>query len=391
VEYAAVLIFWFCVVIIIYTYVGFPLLILTKSTLFPVSARSNSSFTPAVTFCIAAHNEEAVIAEKITNTFLQDYPQDKIEVIVGSDGSTDHTEQIVSKIKDPRLKLLSLPRQGKNLALNSIVEKATGSVLIFTDADSALEKDALAKIVAYLADPAVGGAAGNIHYEKGGLRNKGELLYWVMEHVQKKILGKGGSVTSATGQLYAIRKQLYQPIPRGVTDDFLISVQIVAAGRRLVFAPDAVARCPSAETTKSEYRRKVRVASGGLRGVWIARRLCNPFRYGFFAVQLFSHKVLRRLSVFPIALLLAINTLLVNTDPLFAFTMITQVSFHGLALVGCLLSRTPLARIKLFALPYFFDMTYIAVLAALAEILFGKKHDLWSVNRGTVAKVADIQ
>ena len=334
-----------------------------------------------VSFCIAAHNEAAVIGEKITNTLSLNYPADRIEIIIGSDGSTDDTTRIVSRFNDRRIRLIAMERHGKNLTLNSIVEQTTGSILVFSDADAKLDKNALINLVSRYIDDRVGGVAGNIRYESGGRKNKGERMYWLIEHLQKLLLGKSGNATSATGQLYSIRRKLYKPIPRGVTDDFVISAQVIAAGYRLSFAPDAIAYCPQADTSSREFSRKVRIFSGGLRGVWHVRKLCNPFRYGFFSLQLISHKLLRRLIVFPLILLIPSNAVLLSAGSIYRWCMIAQTVFHGFAMIGFLFSRTALSRFRLFALPLYFDLTYYAVLVALVEIFFGKKHDLWSVNR----------
>ena len=202
--------------------------------------------------------------------------------------------------------MLDLPRTGKAGALNTAVERATGEILVFSDANSMFAPDALARLAAPFADPSVGGVAGDQRYlpddGDGGVA-KGERGYWDLDRAIKQAESAAGNVISATGAIYAVRRSLFGPVPDGVTDDFATSTAVIAQGHRLVFAPDAVAYEPVGAAAEIEYGRKVRVMTRGLNGVVLRRGLLDPRRHGFYAVQLFSHKVLRRLMAIPLLML----------------------------------------------------------------------------------------
>jgi glycosyltransferase involved in cell wall biosynthesis len=216
---------------------------------------------------IVAHNEAAHIGAKLENILSLDYPHDRFDVVVASDGSNDETETIVRGYADRKVKLLSLPRQGKIPALNAAVAAATGEVLVFSDANSMYAPDALRALVRPLADPHVGGVAGDQRYfkERGGA-SAGEHTYWNFDRMLKQAQSAAGNVISATGAIYAVRRSLFRTVPSGVTDDFAVSTAVIAQGYRLVFASDAAAYEPAAKASGIEFGRKTRVMTRGLRG-----------------------------------------------------------------------------------------------------------------------------
>lgn len=372
--------FWGAVSVVAYTYVGFPLVAVLRGVLRPKSIH-NGSALPRVTMIIAAYNEASVIAEKLANTLALDYPPALLHVIVASDGSDDGTNELVARCHAPNVRLLALPRQGKNRTLNAAVAAANGDVLVFSDADSMLAADALRHLVAPFSDPDVGGVGGDYRYASDMAEGSGERAYWSFDRMLKQLQSRAGSMTSATGQLYAMRRSLFQPMPEGVTDDFFTSVQVPAAHKRLVFAPRAVAYGSVAATPRAEFRRKVRVMTAGLRGVWSVRRLLNPFAYGYFAVQLFSHKVLRRLMVVPLLVIGLTAPTLWRHGWLYRLVTIGQGMLHSAALLGFLLRDTSRGRHKLLSLPLFFDMVHVAALAALWNLARGTRHDIWVPER----------
>jgi cellulose synthase/poly-beta-1,6-N-acetylglucosamine synthase-like glycosyltransferase len=383
--------FWGAVGLIIYTYAGFPLLALVRGLVRPRPVRHGDDL-PGVTMIIAAYNEEAVIADKLTNTQALDYPPSLLKVIVASDGSSDATNSLVREFDAPNVQLLALPRQGKNRTLNAAVAAADSDILVFSDADSMLKPDALRQLVAPFTDPDVGGVGGDYHYASDGMEGGGERTYWSFDRVLKQLQSRSGSMTSATGQIYAMRRALFRPMPDGVTDDFFTSVQVPAAHKRLVFAPHAVAYGPVAATAKAEFRRKVRVMTAGLRGVWLVRQLLNPFAYGYFAVQLFSHKVLRRLMVLPLLVIGVTAPMLWRQSWLYRFITMGQAALHMAALLGFALRHTSIGRNKALSLPFFFDMVNVAALAALWNLVRGTRHDIWVPQREATGDVgADVQ
>jgi cellulose synthase/poly-beta-1,6-N-acetylglucosamine synthase-like glycosyltransferase len=204
----------------------------------------------------------------------------------------------------------------------------------------------------------------------------------MMKHSQSR----AGNVISATGSIYAVRRSLFQPIPSGVTDDFVVSTQVIAQGYRLVFASDAFAYEPVAAGGKVEFGRKVRITTQGLRAVLVMRRLLNPFRYGFYAIQLFSHKVLRRLAVFPLIIVFFSAALLWNHGWLYQAAFLGQTAFYTCAALGFLLRNTRFGKVKVFTLPMFFCMIYAASLLATANILRGKQIERWVPQRTAVSQ-----
>ncbi|MCI0395964.1 MAG: glycosyltransferase family 2 protein [Chloroflexi bacterium] len=375
--------FWLALGLILYTYVVFPLLIFWRGLL---AARPyhQAPAIPRASVIIAAYNEADSIRAKLENILSLDYPAERLEVIVASDGSRDGTNDIVRQYAGRGVKLLPLPRQGKAAALNAAVAIATGDILVFSDANSMYAHQALRFLVQPFADPRVGGVAGNQRYlsHTGSTSaGEGEKSYWGFDRQLKRFQSRAGNVISATGAIYAIRRELFLPVPEGVTDDFVTSTRVIAQGYRLVFAPEAVAYEPVAGTRGREFGRKVRVITRGLRAVLFMGQLLNPFRYGFYALQLFSHKLLRRLVVFPLLLLLVTSPLLWSYGLFYQLVTLAQLGFYGLAAAGMLLEGTRLGRVKFFSLPFYFCLVNLACLLAVWNVLQGRRIVLWETRR----------
>lgn len=366
----------------IYTFFVFPLLLALRAWLFP-RPHGESDVLPTVSILIACHNEEANIERKLHNVLALDYPAERLQVIVISDGSTDDTEHIVARFAD-RVTLLALPRRGKAVALNEAVRVAHGEILVFTDANSMFDPAAIRALVRPFGDPQVGGVAGDQRYDKTDAASniqEGERRYWSFDRWLKRAQSRAGSVTSATGAIYAIRRDLFETVPGGVTDDFFISTQVVARGYRLVFAEGAIAREPVSDTAAAEFKRKVRLMTRGLRGVAEMKRLLNPVRYGFYSLQLFSHKVLRRLNVFSLIVLAVTSPLLWQHHIVFQIATILQVTFYAMAAAAQLTRASQLRMLKLFRLPAFFVMANVAAFVAAVNVARGKKIELWTPHR----------
>lgn len=369
--------------IIVYAYAIFPLLVFVRGWLVP-RAWERANCTPVVDVVIICHNEAAHIERKLRNVFAIDYPRERLRVIVASDGSDDGTDDIVRQFADERVTFLSCPRRGKIPALNDAVAIADGEILVFSDANSQFAEDAIRNLVRHFADPGVGCVAGNQVYTsdpEAGAAASGEASYWRYDRLLKVAESRAGSAVSATGAIYAIRRELFREVPSGVTDDFTVSTQVIAQGHRLVFDPDAIAREPVAGKPRAEFHRKVRVMTRGFRAVWVARRLLNPFRYGFYAVQLFSHKLLRRLVVFPLLLLLLLIPWQWNQEGWLAGYAVAQVAFYASATIGFAASGTRLGRYRLFAIPYYFVLVNLAALVAARNVLLGRKIERWESHR----------
>ncbi len=386
----AKLVFWSAVGLAAWTYALFPALLWLRARLAPRPWRGADA-TPRVSLVICAYNEAASIAARLENALALDYPSARLELIVASDGSTDATDAIARRFEPRGVRLLRLPRQGKIAALNAAAAAASGEVLVFSDANSHYENGALRALLRPFADPDVGGVAGDQRYRRAGQRadgTEGERAYWNFDRQLKRWQSAAGSVTSATGAIHAVRRELFRTVPPGVTDDFWISANVVAQGRRLVFAEDAVAWEPAVPSSGGEFRRKVRVITRGLRGVWLMRELLDPFRHGFYSLQLLSHKVLRRLAVLPLAAILLVTPWLWNAGLLYRGAALAQAAFYATAILGAWLLpgsalRSPWLRraAKLFALPAFFCLVNAAAGLAALNVLRGRRIDAWEPQR----------
>ncbi len=369
--------------LIFYTYLLFPIILLVRALVRPRPFERRDT-EPRVTLVIAAHNEAGSIGEKLDNTIALDYPANRLEVIVASDGSDDGTNEIVDGYAD-RVRLLALPRNGKASALNAAIAEASGEILIFSDANSTYATDAVRALVRPFADPRVGGVAGNQRYRAAKHQREGsaggEEAYWSFDRLLKVAESRAGNAISATGAIYAIRRSLVGVVPDGVTDDFAVSSSIIAQGYRLVFAPDAVAYESPAGSGRPEFRRKVRVITRGLRGVMLRRELLNPFRYGFYALQLLSHKVLRRLMAIPLLLVAGTTGALWSRGAVYRFATIAQLVFYALAAAGIALEGSHIARRRILAAPAYFVLVNAASLVALWNLLRGRRIDRWDSQR----------
>lgn len=377
------ILFWLGAGTLAYTYVLFPLLLLVRAAVRPRPHRVGE-VTPAVTMVIAAHNEAASIGAKIENLLSLDYPEDRLEVVVASDGSDDGTADIVKGYAERGVRLLSLGRVGKAEALNAAVAAAGGEILVFSDANSIYAPDALRALVRPFADSAVGGVAGDQRYLAGDGADgiaAGEQRYWDLDRALKQAESLAGNTISATGAIYAVRRSLFSPVAPAVTDDFYVSTGVIAQGYRLVFAADAAAYEPVATTGDLEWQRKVRVMTRGLRGVLLRRELLDPTRHGFYSIQLLTHKLLRRTMVFPLALTAVTAPLLWRRGPVYRAATVAQASLYALGAAGLLLAGTRVGRHKAFALPAYFCFVNLASLQAVRNVVRGRRIERWSPRR----------
>ena len=384
----SLILFWGAVALLAYTYALFPMILAVRGLFWrrPVQA---ADIEPRVSLIIAAYNEAGSIAAKIENLLALDYPPERLQVVIASDGSTDGTVEVASRYAGERIRVLALPRQGKAGALNDAVRAATGEILVFSDANSMYAPDAIRALVRPFADPSVGGVAGNQRYLSGGeasMTGAGERSYWSFDRLLKRTQSRAGSTISATGAIYAIRRSLFLPVPEGVTDDFVTSTRVIAQGYRLVFVPDAVAYEPVARSSEVEFGRKVRVITRGLRGVLVMRELLNPFRHGFYALQLFTHKLLRRLMFLPLIVLFLATIPLWDDGWFYRLALLAQLAFYGCALLGLLLRGTRIGRLKPFTIPFYFCVVYAAALIATWNLLRGQRITHWTPQRQAAAQ-----
>jgi cellulose synthase/poly-beta-1,6-N-acetylglucosamine synthase-like glycosyltransferase len=383
-----VYVFWVSIGLIAYAYVGFSVILALRS-LWSRPVRK-ADITPTISLVIVAHNEAATIGSKLENALASDYPRDKLQIIVASDGSDDGTESIVAEYADRGVQLLAFPRRGKIPALNATVSHATGDILAFTDANSLFASDSLTALVRPFADPTVGGVAGNQCYlsGSGNAASFGERMYWAFDRWLKSLGSRAGNAIASTGALHAIRRELFQPVPLGIGDDFVLSTRVILQGFRLVFEPAATAQESTASSDRAEFQRKVRVIVRGLRGLWVVRGLFNPFRHGFYSLQIFSHKLLRWCVGWLLIVLFAASVGLSGTHVFYRVALWSQVAFYAVASVAMILSYGALCLVReprFITIPFYFCLANVAAIQAWLQLMTGKRVDAWNSNRPGMA------
>lgn len=369
--------------LLFYVYFGYPLLLMLVGALRPHPVH-RSSRRPLVSVVIAAYNEEKIIEQKVRNTLDLLYPMGRLEIVVGSDGSTDRTVEIARTYAPQGVRVLDLPRRGKAAALNDAVSAAKGEIIVFTDANSMLERESLRYLVEDLGDPEVGGVCGNQKYRLGGsedVTGREENLYWRYDKAVKALESRTGSIFAADGSLYAIRRSLYVPIEDpALADDIAISARVVLSGYRLVYEPQAVTYEDAPAQGREEFPRKVRVTNHSVRALLGLGR--DLWYSGFYSVKLVSHKLLRHLAPFWLALLFSTNALLLEVHLAYVATCACQVLFYALAVLGWRLRKTRLGTWRLFSLPYFFCFVNGAALLGVMSVLIGRNVKAWEPRGG---------
>jgi biofilm PGA synthesis N-glycosyltransferase PgaC len=376
------LVFWSSLTILFYIYVGYPLLLVVLAR-WKGRTTQKANITPKVSVIVAAHNEEPVIREKIQNILMADYPPELLDVVVVSDGSTDWTNPLVQAMTDRRIKFYAYhPRRGKAYALNQAAGLVTGEILIFSDANVLCDKEAIRNLVRNFADPSVGAVCGKVlltssrHGEK---EPSGEGFYMRYEGFLHEKEGQVHTMVGIDGAMYAIRAELFEPLPeRTIIDDFVIAMRAPQKGRRIVYEPEARGVEFVVPSVSKEYKRKVRMIAGGYQAIELLRFLLNPLKSPLLVFQFVSHKVLRWLSPFFLIGLLLSNLFLVQESG-FGLMFVGQLVFYGCACLG-FVSGT-LRQYKIFYVPYYFCATNIAALHGLGRYLLNQQSVTWEKAR----------
>lgn len=375
-------VFWTSVFLIFYTYAGYSMLIIALSRFFNNRVARKEGYTPKVTFLITAYNEEKNIAQKLENTLSLDYPKDRLEILVASDGSTDGTDEIVKGYAAKGVRLLRVEgRVGKTGTQNRAVEAATGEVIIFSDATTTYETGNIRNIVRNYADPEVGAVSGRYEYfnPTGAAIGTGNILFWKYENLIKSSQTRIKTISGCCGCIYSVRKKAYEPLPPDIISDLCEPLKILEKGYRIVFEPEAVAYEETTEKAGEEFKMRIRVISRGMRGLFYMKRLFNPLRFPFVAFQLFSHKVLRWMIPFFMIGILASNLFLLES-PFYRVTMALQAVFYGMALLAWLGEKADI-RLRVFSIPLYFSTVNIASLVSLYKTLKGFKAVTWETVR----------
>jgi biofilm PGA synthesis N-glycosyltransferase PgaC len=386
-------VFFASCLIVFYNYGGYAVIAVVLSAFSRKKKRvaGEAGVLPSVAFIVAAYNEEGLIREKIMNSLEQDYPREKIEFIFVTDGSSDRTPAIVADF--PQVNLLHAPqRRGKSAAVNRAVAAASGEVLIFSDANTMLNKDAVRYIAIHYMDARVGGVAGEKKVisaaSDAGEPGEGEGMYWKYESLLKKIDSDCYSVVGAAGELFSLRKELYSTLPENtILDDFVLSLRAAQRGFRIVYEPCAYAMEAPSFSYRDEQKRKVRIAAGGFQSIIMLKGLLLFWRHPRLSFLYISHRVLRW-AVSPFCLILALVSnlaLCFLTDSLlFRISFGLQLAFYAMALIA----RYGRTNNKLFKIPYYFTFMNVSVILGFFRFLAGKQSAVWEKARRAESGVA---
>jgi cellulose synthase/poly-beta-1,6-N-acetylglucosamine synthase-like glycosyltransferase len=370
--------FWVSVLGVSHTYLFYPLLLWLLTCWRRPPAYPALGELPPVSLVISAYNEAAVIGEKLDNSLGLEYPPGKLQVIVVSDGSQDDTDLIVGRYRGRGVRLHRMePRSGKTAAQNAGVRLATGEVLVFTDANSLYAPAALLELVRPFGDPRVGCVCGELEYLNPGGEGagKGEGFYWRYEQFLKSRESRLCSLVGANGAIYALRRELFDELAPEIISDFVMPLRVWRKGYRVVYAPRARATEHSARSFGEEFRRRTRIIARSLHGLRREAGVLNPFAHPGFALQVFSHKVLRWLVPAFLLCALASSGMLYREQPYRALCWV-QGSFYLLALAGNLAPRS-LGRLGLFYIPAHFCAINLGALAGVLQFLAGNRYTVW--------------
>ncbi|MBU4305742.1 MAG: glycosyltransferase family 2 protein [Candidatus Omnitrophica bacterium] len=359
--------FWFSFNLVLFIYLGYPLILTVLGFIFKKPHNVDENFMPEVSLLIPAYNEEKIISEKIENSLSLDYPKDKFEIIVILDGCTDRSRNIADRYVNQGVKIIEQkPRKGKMMALNTSVSEAKGDILIFTDANAIYKKDAIKKLIRNFADEKIGCVCGELRYIGGSSTNEGESLYWKYERFLKISESQLQSLLVVNGPIYAIRKKLFEPVDESLADDFVIPMRIAKKGYGLIYESEAIAVEKIAERAKEEFNRKVRIISQGFKasfaicGIILSTGLLRILQFAF-------HKFIRWLT-FLFLMSIFVSNLFLLDYWFYRVTFIVQVLFYSAALIGYFLEKK-MIKIKIFDVPFYFCMVNIASFIGLLRFL----------------------
>jgi cellulose synthase/poly-beta-1,6-N-acetylglucosamine synthase-like glycosyltransferase len=370
------------VALILFTYFGYPILMFAISRLAPRPAH-RADIQPRVSLIIAARNEERDIAAKLENALALDYPKELLQIVVASDCSDDGTDEIVRSFADRGVILhQQRVRDGKTRAQHRAVSVSTGEILVFSDATTKYEPDALRKLMRAFADPLVGCVSGQLLYVDGETSAVGQgcRSYWSYEKLLKSWESAAGSLIGVSGCLYAVRRSCYAKLAGDMIDDFAIATEIQLQGLRTVYEPEAICSEDTNHRVRDEFRMRVRVIEQTMNALQRYGRLLDARRSPLFIFQLACHKTLRYAA--PILLILAFgaNALSLDAGVFYQFAFFAQSLFYFAAFIGWLGAVSGVGLGPL-AIPYYFVLINTAAVVAFVKFMRGEAHIVWEPVR----------
>lgn len=372
-------VFWSAAALLTYTFAFYPALLWLLSRR-RADPRLRAPITPFVSIIVTAHNEEDLIGAKVRNCLALDYPQDKREILVASDGSTDRTAAVAGSFGDRGVRLIDLPeRRGKQFAQGKALEAAHGEMLVFTDAGVVLPPHSLKEILSNFADPSVGcvSSEDRVVQEKRGW--VGERVYVQLEMWLRRMESRTGSLVTASGSFFAARRCVCENWHVDQTSDFFVPLHAIALGLRAVVDPASVGSYPVPQSQKSELHRKVRTIVNGLHVFFAHWRLLNPFRHGLVAWQLFSHKLCRWLTPFAMLALLVSSLALWRAGLFYRLCACLLVVGIAVGVLGLAAGR--LTKWKPLRLAAYFLLGNAATVMAWSYFITGERFVTWQPTR----------
>lgn len=385
-----IIFFWLCLFLIVYTFIGYGFLLFILVRLKRIFKKAyvltDTGALPTVSILVAAYNEEDLISEKVENTFNLDYPKEKVQFIVITDGSTDKTAERAGKY--PGLLLLHEDvRSGKMAAIKRAIPFIEGEIIVFTDANTFLNKDAIKALVKHYQNEKVGAVAGEkriLVEESADASSAGEGFYWKYESLLKKWDYELYSNVGAAGELFSIRTRLYQPVESDtIIDDHMIAMRIAEKGFLIAYEPGAYAMETASENTTEELKRKIRIAAGGIQSIFRLKKAANPFYFPILTFQYISHRVLRwTVTPFLLILVFLLNGRIAYQDgaPLYKVLFAAQLIFYMLSLAGWFFESRNV-RIKAFFIPYYFCVMNYAVIAGIIRYFSKNQSAAWEKSK----------
>lgn len=362
--------FWSSLIFVFYAYLGYPLLLWILS-FFRDKPVKRLDITPSVSFIITAYNEEGRIQVKIENTLRQDYPRDKLEVLVASDCSTDKTDEIVKAYQSRGVILVRAPeRRGKENAQKYALECSSGDILVFSDVATILPANAISNIVKNFNDTTIGCVSSVDKFiDKDGMIS-GEGAYVRYEMLLRYLETKVNSLVGLSGSFFAVRREICKHWPVGLQSDFNALLNAVQLGFRGVSDPESIGYYKNITDEKKEFDRKVRTVLRGISVLMKNLHMLNPFRYRLFSWQLFSHKICRWLVPFAMLLAFISNLFLIFRSPLYTVSLIVQLTMYMMAIAG-------IWRKDLLKIPTFLVVVNLSILDAWYKYFKGERVMSW--------------
>jgi poly-beta-1,6-N-acetyl-D-glucosamine synthase len=370
--------------LIVYSYLIYPIGMWMYSSIKDNTAKSfgidEGDYFPSVSLIISAYNEEPVIKKKLENCLAIDYPIEQLEIIIASDGSDDQTNDIIREYDSDRIKFYDLERMGKVNVLNTVIPKSHGDILVFSDANTIYNTNAIKELAKYFNNDAIGCVCGNLQLINPDTNEvDGESLYWRYEKWIKKSESKLGVVVGANGAIYAIRRSILAPLPGNtINDDFHNSMQTFVNKSKLIFAEEAVAKEDVAVDFQSEFKRHIRDGAGHYREMWHFASLLNPFKGKYFFAY-FSHRVLRWLVPFFMIAIFILNLLLID-KLFFAYLLKLQLTFYASVFILFILKRNGI-NVGILNVILFFTSTNIALFIGFLKNILGLQSVKWDSTK----------